>query len=120
MKCPECGYLSSSTYNCDLCGAKLSEKKKKKTGELDLFKEIWKERPHFCEVSGKPIHEFSVGLFSHVLSKGSYPGFRLYKKNIVLCLYSWHTQWEVGDRNVPELQFKKVLAETLKQEYYNK
>lgn len=121
MKCTNCGYLSSNKVKCDLCNTQLSEPKKKgKTGELALFKEIWNERPHFCEVSGKPLKEFSVGLFSHVLTKGAYPGFRLYKKNIVLCTYEWHQTWEIGNRDLPELKFKKLLSDVLKSEYYNK
>ena len=122
MKCTNCGYLSKNESKCDLCKTKLGEPKKKKgkTGELELFKEIWNERPHICEVDGKPLGAFSVGLFSHVLTKGAYPGFRLYKKNIVLCRLKWHQQWEIGNRDVPELKFKKELAEALKTEYYNK
>ena len=119
MKCPNCGYLSGSTYECELCGEKFQDRKKPKK-ELDFFKSIWDMRPHYCEVSGKEIPEFDIKCFSHVLTKGAYPEFRLYEKNIVLCLPYWHHQWEFGDRDCRELSWIKDLADNLKHEYYNK
>lgn len=87
--------------------------------ELLMFKQIWEERPHFCEVSGKPIRFFHPACFSHVLAKGAYPKFRLYKKNIVLCLYEWHHKWEFETRKIPELSWIETLESALKTEYYN-
>lgn len=87
--------------------------------ELLMFKQIWDERPHFCEVSGKPIRFFHPACFSHVLAKGAYPKFRLYKKNIVLCLYEWHHKWEFETRKIPELSWIETLESALKTEYYN-
>ena len=61
---------------------------KKETGELQMFKEIWEERPHVSELSGKPL--LPIGHFQwhwqflHVLPKGSYPHYKLKKENIVL------------------------------------
>lgn len=88
--------------------------------ELLMFKQIWEERPHFCEVTGKPLKAFDVRLFSHVLTKGAYPKFRLYKKNIVLCLYEKHFEWEFKTRKTLELSWIETLESALKTEYYKK
>ena len=62
----------------------------KATGELQLFNEIWNEREHISEFTGKPLlpkgdyrwhHQFA-----HVLNKGRFPSMRLRKDNIFLCL----------------------------------
>lgn len=98
-----------------------SEKNKKLvTQELLMFKQIWEERPHFCEVTGKPLGAFDVRLFSHVLTKGAYPKFRLYKKNIVLCLYEKHFEWEFKTRKTLEFSWIETLESSLKTEYYKK
>ena len=63
------------------------------TGERALFLEIWNERPHKSEVTGKPILRFDVKCFSHLLSKGAYPEYRLFKPNIVLKTVQEHIDW---------------------------
>lgn len=67
--------------------------------ELDMFIEIWKERPHYSEVSGEPLGSFNVAYFSHILSKGAYPEHRLNKENIMLKTINEHMEWETGDRD---------------------
>lgn len=63
--------------------------KKKYTGELDLFKEIWDERKHVSEISGKPVL-FDPKCFHHILTKGAYPELRLNKDNIIILTKSEH------------------------------
>ena len=95
--------------------------KRKKTGELDLFKEIWSERPHACSCCNSPLgNELQPIFFSHLLAKSTYPKYRLDKRNIWLKCPTCHTQWETGDRSQPK--FKKASEEAfkLKQEYYSK
>ena len=61
-----------------------------KTGELKLFNEIWDERSHVSEFTGKPLlpkgHYQWHFQFAHVLNKGRFPSMRLRKDNIFLCL----------------------------------
>ena len=101
----------------------------KKTGELELFKKIWEERPHVSEVSGKPLGNFKPMYFSHVLTKGAYPGFRLNKDNIVLKTEHEHQLWEFGTREQRDEYDKKNNAkfyqieekkQALKRAYYNR
>lgn len=97
---------------------------RKITGELDTFKEIWDERPHFSEISGKPIYEFNPHCFSHILTKGAYGVFRNYKKNIKLVLPEEHDLWEFGDRDElrKDIRWNWVFEkhQELISEYYNK
>jgi hypothetical protein len=86
--------------------------------ELLMFKKIWETRPHFCEVTGKPLGAFDIRMFSHVLTKGAYPRFRLYEKNIVLCLPEAHFEWEFKTRKTLELSWIETLESALKTEYY--
>lgn len=52
----------------------------------DLYKTIWSERPHRCEVCGYPIHEPVVHNFAHIHSKGARPDLKMDKSNIrILC-----------------------------------
>ena len=68
---------------------KISQKKKerikKEWNEADLFREIWWEREHICEICWKFIPEPRPECFSHILSKGRYPALRYNKKNLVIC-----------------------------------
>jgi hypothetical protein len=97
---------------------------RKATGELDLFKEIFIERPHFSEISGRPLgDELNIRFFSHILTKGAYPSYRLDKRNIKLVHPEEHDTWEFGDRaklrTLPEWQWVFERADQLKYEYYN-
>lgn len=62
----------------------------KKSGQLEMFIEIWNERKHVSWVSGDPIHEFNVKCFAHVLPKGTYTKWKLNKDNIVLMTEDEH------------------------------
>jgi len=62
----------------------------KPTGELKIFNEIWNDREHFSEFTGKPLlpkgHLKWHWQFAHCLNKGRFPSMRLRKDNIFLCL----------------------------------
>lgn len=115
MICTTCGQYSSLSY-CKLCEPK---PKKKKSGQKELFIEIWNERPHVSEVSGKPLREFDVRYFSHILTKGAYPSMKLNKRNIILMTPEEHHEWEFTDRSHLKWEKFKQLELALKMEYYN-
>jgi hypothetical protein len=58
--------------------------------EIDIFNEIWEERPHVSELSGKPLPYDKTNMkmwvcqFLHVINKGRSPSLRLDKRNILL------------------------------------
>ncbi len=127
IKSCECGYTGKFFgKKCGVCRQKQYDAKrlenKKPTGELELFLEIWNERPHKSEVSGEPLYYFDVSNFSHVLpkAKGKYPKMKLYKKNIMLKTREEHDLWEYHKyKIVDDPKWKKVfeLANELKIEY---
>lgn len=96
----------------------------KRTGELELFKKIWNERPHYCEVTGLYLPKFEPILFSHILSKGAYPKFRLYEPNIMLVHPMIHRLWEFEPREknlarFPAMKIKYDKKDELKILYNN-
>jgi hypothetical protein len=76
--------------------------KRKKTGEWEMFLEIWKERPHYCvnKKCGKYLGEEPQAIFfSHRKSKGAYPELRLCKDNIDLLCPECHRLWDFSNKN---------------------
>ena len=104
----------------------LAKKRKKATGERVLFIEIWTEaceiaypdcpRCRCCQaplgIEPKPI------FFSHLLSKGAYPAFRLLKENIWLCCADCHGAWETASKFQERFTAKRLQFDKLKQLYY--
>jgi hypothetical protein len=92
---------------------------KKKTGELNMFKELSEEKQSsVCQCCKTLIPSLSPINFSHVLSKGAYPSYRLDKRNIFVVCATCHHEWEFGDRNQSKFALKREIAQTLKEEYY--
>lgn len=89
--------------------------KKKVTGELELFKEIWNERPHISEISRKPIPMFDINCFHHILTKGAFPEHRLNKENIIILTRSEHK--DVHQYSIDELVYKNTIWSVLKEKY---
>jgi len=62
--------------------------------QLEMFKEIWNERPHVSQISGKLLvgqdHPNWVGQFEHVLPKGAFPKWKFNKNNIWLMTFEEH------------------------------
>lgn len=80
--------------------------------EIDVFNEIWDERPHVSELSGKNLpygqnnKSMWVRQFLHVLPKGKFPSLRLDKRNILLGTPDEHDhqdRFEVFEQRKQEL-----------------
>ncbi len=69
---------------------------KKPTGELALFQAIWATRRRVSFLSGKPLGEFNVCYFAHVISKKQWPKGRLTDKNIILLTPEEHNLYDQG------------------------
>lgn len=85
------------------------------TGLLQLFSEIWDERDHVSELSGKPLlGKFDMRWhwqFLHVLPHGSYKAYKFRKENIMLALPEEHAIQE-------RYQKFKERFEELRSQYY--
>jgi hypothetical protein len=94
--------------------------KRKKTGELELFKEIWAERPHKCVICEANLPVFTVKFFAHVLSKGSHPEMRLDKENIEIMCFPHHYRYDAETyAATKDRRYDKIFAkkEDLKTKY---
>jgi hypothetical protein len=86
-----------------------------------MFREIWEERPHRSEISGKKIKHFSLWCFAHVISKGSEPKGRLDKANIVLCTPEEHQLYDnVGVEGLKEWEWVLLLKDLILKPKYNR
>lgn len=93
--------------------------KKNPTGEKALFLEIWDERSHVCSCCSAALGEEPKPIFfSHLLSKGAYPAFRLLKRNIWLKCEECHVLWETASRNTDRFKLANIEFQSLKQLYY--
>jgi len=68
----------------------IKAKFKAPTGELPMFKELWEERPHISELSGDKLWIFDINNYHHLLNKGAYGNFRLFKPNIIMLTRAEH------------------------------
>lgn len=69
-------------------------KKRKPTGELAVFREVWNERPHICVWCNDPLGDVLQPIFfDHIIPKSKAPSLRLDKSNIrLLCMGCHHTR----------------------------
>lgn len=88
MLCAKCNYNKKQAEK-KKSGKKIAKYNyvREATGEGELFEEIMKDfgdEPVKCFVCGKRITLLMPHNFAHVLPKGKYSSFRLYKPNIVI------------------------------------
>lgn len=97
--------------------------KKEATGELALFKTLLEVRGNKSQISGESLIGFDIRWFSHILSKGAYPSFRLFDRNIVLKTAREHELWETQKhklKELPEWEWVFEREQELKELYYKK
>lgn len=85
----------------------------RKQEEFCLYKEIWAERPHYSEVSGKYLgKEPMLWMFDHLLEKSKYPHLRLEKDNIILVTFEEH---EVKGYGYPHAKHQELINKAKQQ-----
>lgn len=129
VNCQKSALIVVKKGYCQRCNKELKDSKKKaegkykapkqyvkkKVGTLELFQEIWNERPHVCQVTGETIKEFDLRVFSHVVPKSLSKKLALDKENVWIVTPATHFLWEFGDRNLPIFEKKRAEFERLKQ-----
>jgi DNA-directed RNA polymerase subunit RPC12/RpoP len=115
-KCSKCGnkrvIVNKKYYLCDECNyfrlhgetkydsfrrkqrEQNKKRKHKKTGEWELFMEIWAEREHKCHNCGIRIFVPKPINFMHKKSKGASPSLRLKKSNIEIVCRDCHYAYD--------------------------
>ena len=76
-----------------------------------------------CELTGKPL-DFNVNCFAHILGKGAYPSFRLYKPNIIMVQARVHHLYDNSSKEKLLAEFPQAVKiyeakDKLRYEYYN-
>ena len=80
-----------------------------------FFKEIWKERKHYSEVSGEYLGSEALStFFHHILPKSKYPDASYDKSNIILLTLDEHTNVEADIYKYEEVNKRR---ESLKLKY---
>lgn len=75
---------------------------------LAFYKEIWDERPHKSEVSGKWLgKEIKTYFFHHILPKSGCPQLKFSKKNIILLTWEEHSKVENDQNAFPEINKRR-------------
>lgn len=135
IECQELEYIFSRKM-CKKCSVKNPKPKSKlkepikkplykPTGELALFQSIWETKPHVCTVCNEKLHTFNVGFFSHILSKGAFPKFRLFAENIVVkCLNCHHLYETKTNKDLLNINYQQWfpiinLHDKLIEKYYH-
>lgn len=99
--------------------------KRTESGEANLFAEIWAERSHKSQISGKPLlpkgHPMWHWQFMHIVPKSVYSRLRLDKRNIVLGTVDEHiiqTARPDKTKDKPEWKAFWETYDRLKEEYH--
>ena len=75
-------------------------KKRKPSGEGDLFNKIWTSREHMSELSGRTLppkgNPYWVNCFAHLLPKGTYPELKFKFENVMLLHPEEHRLYDFG------------------------
>lgn len=83
-----------------------------------FYKWVWDNKPHYCEETLRPLHNYSAVYVSHILTRGAHPEMALDPRNTNILCYEMHNAWEFGDREKMRIFAKNQrTVEKLKQEY---
>lgn len=83
-----------------------------------FFRWVWDHKPHQCEETMKPLHNYSAVYCSHILTRGSHPEVAHDPRNINILSFESHNRWENGDRqNMRIYPGNMRLIELMKTEY---
>jgi hypothetical protein len=116
--CLDCGYRTFLiAKRCKPCywryRARL--KNQNKPSLFAMFERIWATREHKSFLSGKPLHEFSVSFFAHIVSKKKRPDLAYREDNIALLTLEEHHLYDHGtiEKREAYAQKNRVSWDTL-------
>lgn len=92
------------------------DKEKEESNKMkQFFLEIWKERPHYSELSNKWLGKEPLTIFfHHILKSRKYPQAKYDKECVILVTFEEHQQAEMDENRYEEINKRR---EYLKQKY---
>lgn len=94
----------------------MTEKQEKYEKRWEMFRKIWRERPHKSEVSGTFLgSSIKSYFFDHALPRSKYPQFELEEDNIILVTQEEHTRRTNGS----PLEGHKQLIDKIRDKLLN-
>jgi hypothetical protein len=86
--------------------------------DIAFYHWIWEHKPHICEETMQPLHNYSAVYVSHILSRGAHTEMRHDPRNANLLSFDQHQIWENGKRQRMRIfEINKIVINILKNEY---
>lgn len=86
-----------------------------------FFRWVWERKPHRCEETMRPLHNYSAVYVSHILSRGAHPEMAHDPRNVNILCAEMHNMWENGRRQSMRIWEKNSrIIKILKNEYQEK
>lgn len=86
-----------------------------------FFRWVWERKPHRCEETLRPLHNYSAVYVSHILSRGAHPEMAHDPRNVNILCAEMHNMWENGRRQSMRIWEKNSrIIKILKNEYQEK
>lgn len=83
-----------------------------------FYRWCWDHKPHWCEETMRPLHQYSAVYVSHILTRGAHPEMAHDPRNVNILCFEKHNQWENGDRERMRIwRSNQLQIQTLKTEY---
>lgn len=90
-----------------------NEEKEEFVKLLSFYREVWEERPHYSEVSGKWLGDIPrLAYFEHLIPKSSHPQYKYEKRNIALVTAQEH---HVKENGFPLPKHKELIEKAKKE-----
>ena len=86
-----------------------------------FYRWVWDRKPHICEETMRPLHDYSAVHISHILTKGAFPEMAHDPRNVNIFCLAAHNRWEFGDRTAMRVYRKNLeIIQQLRNEYLKK
>lgn len=71
---------------------------------------MWAHSKHICEETMRPLHNYSAGVISHILTKGAHPEMAHDPRNVNILWLPCHNEWEFGKREKMNIYKRNLIT----------
>ena len=86
-----------------------------------FYKWVWDNTLHYCEETGRELHDYSSVFISHIISKGADRRMAIDPRNINILSFEMHNMWEYSTKekrmHMNIYPKNKYIVDMLKREY---